>query len=494
MLNRAQTWMRSVLLVAVFASSALAQNTTRVLPTSPTQLPQAQVTPPAAAPVVQMRDIDRATVRIVALSGWNDARNARGAQMLEPIAGHGTGVLISADGAILTARHVIEGAGIIAVFLPGEDRARPARVTFMDPVRDLAFLSISREATLFPFLPVPASAPALVASATVSASGYPLEVRERFPAAASGYLSRMTNDNRLQLAIPLNPGNSGGPVIDAQNVLIGIVSQGADPTHGAQGITIAEPAWEAYGPYQNTVRPLMNNTPHITDPVAESEAAHLIAGMLTDERGRLSYDDCLRAESDGGSRGPILALFGAYAWNRAQDDSTVAEERTRWFDLAERLIARAAQTPSLSQAPNFASIFRLHGCLANTACRANLQRQAPAASTFVTGGVTPSTFTRAPATEEDKPDTLPDWRAMATVALIHDELTQSFDTAAFRTHLEGARALRPFDICRRHCCLRRGLISRARDLGWRTQRGLVATFCDVSSAWQPRVWCIAWLT
>src|SRR5690606_30864793 len=104
------------------------------------QGPDAVAEPPES-PVTQADDeagyagIDRATVRVFA------ARSVRmkwlaGSRYQRPIAlpesSHGSGVVVSADGVILTAQHVVEGARQVSVRLPGEGGALPASVVYQD--------------------------------------------------------------------------------------------------------------------------------------------------------------------------------------------------------------------------------------------------------------------------------------------------------------------------------------------------------------------------
>jgi hypothetical protein len=75
----------------------------------------------------------------------------------------------------------------------------------------------------------------------VSVSGYPLDVSQRYPAAAAGQLSRENNDGMLQLAVIVNSGNSGGPAIDASGQLLGVVTARGLVEEGAQGVALIEP-------------------------------------------------------------------------------------------------------------------------------------------------------------------------------------------------------------------------------------------------------------
>lgn len=186
---------------------------------------------------VRLRPLDRATVRLVALRGA-DAVGGPGAQpTVVPRAAHGSGVIVHGDGWVLTARHVVEGADRLVALLPGEIRAVPARVAWMDRERDLAFVRLGEGSSAIVPLTAP---PTLELGQAIDASGYPLDATERWPNASSGQVGRPLNDGRVQLSIALNPGNSGGPVV-AGGALIGIVSQGGDPGRGVQGVVVMEP-------------------------------------------------------------------------------------------------------------------------------------------------------------------------------------------------------------------------------------------------------------
>ncbi|HEU5074788.1 MAG TPA: S1C family serine protease, partial [Polyangiaceae bacterium] len=70
---------------------------------------------------------------------------------------------------------------------------------------------------------------------------YPLDATRSNPQSQAGVISGDRPDGSLQLAVALNPGNSGGPVIDESGQLLGIAIQGSDPRQGAQGIGVAVP-------------------------------------------------------------------------------------------------------------------------------------------------------------------------------------------------------------------------------------------------------------
>ncbi len=195
----------------------------------------ALVAAPTARAQVALRPIDRATVRIIALArAYPTGESPR----YDFAASHGSGVLV-ADGWIATAGHVVDDAAILIVIPPGGERGMPAVVARRLPERDLAILRVSGE--LDSPIALPDRPPALTLGDPISASGYPLDMREMSPAAVSGQIGRPLNDGRVQLSMSVNPGNSGGPVITARGALVGIISQGANPQAGAQGLAIMEP-------------------------------------------------------------------------------------------------------------------------------------------------------------------------------------------------------------------------------------------------------------
>lgn len=192
---------------------------------------------------IELRPVDRATVRIVALGGARahvfEGRSQVRRLVGLPRAGHGTGIVVSADGLILTARHVIDGAHLLAVLHPGTNEALPAKVVFVDAAHDLAFIAIPGPTPHF--LTIPEQSRVLRVSERLNATGYPLDIRERYPAAVSGELARETNSGALQVAMSVNPGNSGGPVIDNDGNLVGLISQRGEPRAGVEGVVLLEP-------------------------------------------------------------------------------------------------------------------------------------------------------------------------------------------------------------------------------------------------------------
>lgn len=193
---------------------------------------------------IRLRPIDRAAVRVVSINGAIPYTFKGGHTDVTRVvalrdAGHGTGVAVDANGLILTARHVVQPNDFVAVIFAGSTEPVPARVVFVDVDHDLAFLKV--DVPTPNHIEVPRRVTPLTLAERLYTTGYPLDVRETYPAAVSGDLSRENRDGLLQVAMSVNPGNSGGPVIDGQGRLVGIMSRRGEPRAGVAGIALLEP-------------------------------------------------------------------------------------------------------------------------------------------------------------------------------------------------------------------------------------------------------------
>jgi serine protease Do len=137
--------------------------------------------------------------------------------------GSGSGVLVSADGEILTNHHVVEGADRLMVKL-ADGRTLRARVVGSDPDTDVALIKIDGVAGL-PVVALGDSA-ALRVGEWVCAIGNPLEYEHTVTVGVVSYLGRKlfdeSLDNYIQTDAAIDFGNSGGPLINASGEVIGI--------------------------------------------------------------------------------------------------------------------------------------------------------------------------------------------------------------------------------------------------------------------------------
>lgn len=134
----------------------------------------------------------------------------------------GSGVIYHPDGYLLTSNHVIDSDSQIAVTL-GNGETWPARLLGRLANYDLAVLKI--DATNLPAASF-ADARELREGEDVVAIGYALNLREGGPTVTNGIVSakrQSTNGPLLvQTTVPLNPGNSGGPLVNLKGQVVGI--------------------------------------------------------------------------------------------------------------------------------------------------------------------------------------------------------------------------------------------------------------------------------
>ncbi|MGZ5787436.1 MAG: S1C family serine protease, partial [Ramlibacter sp.] len=159
-----------------------------------------------------------------------------------PQAGLGSGVIISADGYVLTNNHVVEGADEIEVMLNDSRRAH-GKVIGTDPDTDLAILKISLDR-----LPVITlgNSDALQVGDQVLAIGNPFGVGQTVTGGIVSALGRNqlginTFENFIQTDAAINPGNSGGALVDVNGSLMGINTAIYSRTGGNMGIGFAIP-------------------------------------------------------------------------------------------------------------------------------------------------------------------------------------------------------------------------------------------------------------
>jgi Do/DeqQ family serine protease len=170
---------------------------------------------------------------------FGDQGAGRGA---EQQAGLGSGVIISADGYILTNNHVVEGADEIEVILNDSRRTR-GKVIGTDPESDLAVLKVNLER-----LPVITlgNSDALQVGDAVLAIGNPFGVGQTVThgivsAVGRNQLGINTFENFIQTDAAINPGNSGGALIDVNGNLMGINTAIYSRSGGSMGIGFAIP-------------------------------------------------------------------------------------------------------------------------------------------------------------------------------------------------------------------------------------------------------------
>jgi serine protease Do len=186
-----------------------------------------------------MEELLRRFYGIPAPQGRQPGRPAPQPQEQEVDRGVGSGFIISGDGTVLTNAHVIEGASEVIVTLT-DRREFKARVVGTDKRSDVAVLKV--EGSNLPHLAVGDSGKIRVGE-WVIAIGSPFNLDNTVTAGIISAKSRDTGEflKLIQSDVAVNPGNSGGPLINMRGEVIGINSQIYSLSGGYIGISFAVP-------------------------------------------------------------------------------------------------------------------------------------------------------------------------------------------------------------------------------------------------------------
>ena len=165
---------------------------------------------------------------------------ARGAP--GPGLGLGSGFIISQDGYVLTNAHVVAGDGEVTVRLADAKREFKARVIGADERTDIALLKI--EATGLPTVKLGKSdklQPGEWVVAIGSPFGFENTITAGIVSATGRSLPAETYVPFIQTDVAVNPGNSGGPLINLAGEVVGVNSMIYSQTGGYMGVSFAIP-------------------------------------------------------------------------------------------------------------------------------------------------------------------------------------------------------------------------------------------------------------
>jgi Do/DeqQ family serine protease len=158
--------------------------------------------------------------------------------------GLGSGVIVTADGYVLTNNHVVDGVETVKVDL-SDRRSFSAKVVGTDPATDLAVVKIPAKG--LSTLEI-GDSEAVKVGDVVLAVGNPLNVGQTVTSGIISAKGRQTGGDQesyqdfLQTDAAINHGNSGGALVNAGGQLIGINSQILTPTDGNIGLGFAIPS------------------------------------------------------------------------------------------------------------------------------------------------------------------------------------------------------------------------------------------------------------
>ncbi|HEX7348909.1 MAG TPA: Do family serine endopeptidase [Rhodanobacteraceae bacterium] len=154
----------------------------------------------------------------------------------------GSGFIIASDGYILTNRHVVAHADSVKVNLP-DHRSFPAKVVGEDKIYDIAVLKI--DAKDLPTVQI-GNSNNLKAGQWVVAIGSPMGLTHSVSAGIVSYVGRSLGNDQptvpfIQTDVPINRGNSGGPLFNLAGQVVGINSQIYSTDGGAMGLSFSIP-------------------------------------------------------------------------------------------------------------------------------------------------------------------------------------------------------------------------------------------------------------
>ena len=137
----------------------------------------------------------------------------------------GTGFSINETGHLLTANHIIQNAGTIVVFAPGDTKGQRAKVIKINKEQDLALIQINQKTKAIPIL----NWQSIPNGLEIFAFGYPNpSIQGRELKITSGLINSLEGlpgkPGLFQFSAPIQQGNSGGPVISADSGVVGLIN------------------------------------------------------------------------------------------------------------------------------------------------------------------------------------------------------------------------------------------------------------------------------
>lgn len=183
-----------------------------------------------------------------------------------------TGFLITPDGYLLTACHAIAMTSRVEVLYQG--RSYAARIVSKDESTDAAVLRI--EGTGFPCLPFVSSSKAKIGDA-VFTLGFPQidvqGVEAKFTEGSISSLSGPADSPRFfQISVPVQPGNSGGPLVNEKGEVVGLIISRLNDIVALRATGML-PQTVNYAMKSSFVLPLVESVPNLAEKLARSSTA-----------------------------------------------------------------------------------------------------------------------------------------------------------------------------------------------------------------------------
>lgn len=244
--------------------------------------------------------------------------------------GTGSGVIISADGYVLTNNHVVGEADKIDVVLSDGRRLKGKRVG-TDPETDLAVVRV--DASSLP-VAVLGDSDQMDQGDWVVALGSPFGLQQTLTAGVVSATSRELDnrspfDRYIQTDASINPGNSGGPLVNLRGEVIGINTMIVTRSGGSEGIGFAIPSNLARKVYSELIKSGKVTRGYLGVFIAELDDAQARALGVTRDAGvlvgDLSKEDSPAAKAGLKSGDVITAVNGKKVKTPTELTSTVAD-------------------------------------------------------------------------------------------------------------------------------------------------------------------------
>ncbi|MCR8960395.1 DegQ family serine endoprotease [Variovorax sp. S2] len=196
---------------------------------------------PDAEAAAEMQGIDPDDPMFQFFRRFQGQMGPRGQQRDVPVRSQGSGFIVSPDGLIMTNAHVVKGAKEVTVKLTDRREYR-AKVLGADAKTDIAVLKI--DAKNLPTLAL-GNTKDLKVGEWVLAIGSPFGFESTVTAGVVSAKGRSLPDDSyvpfIQTDVAVNPGNSGGPLLNTRGEVVGINSQIYSRSGGYQGVSFAIP-------------------------------------------------------------------------------------------------------------------------------------------------------------------------------------------------------------------------------------------------------------
>lgn len=236
----------------------------------------------AASTNLSIEEVGKLADRVVYIETYDAAQR--------PIAS-GSGVVVGANGDILTNDHVIEGASSASVVFSDGTKVSTQTVTIADETRDLALLQISK--TNLPSVTIGDSSK-LVLGQQVVAIGSPLGLSGTLTVGVvSSTVRQVDGENYIQTSTPIDHGSSGGALFNLHGELVGITSAFIDSSANL-GLAIPSNDVKQFlsQPRQTLAMASVNPAPASSSASASgSVTADDVQNYLSSEYATLTYKD-----------------------------------------------------------------------------------------------------------------------------------------------------------------------------------------------------------